>query len=47
MTEKPVGPLRRRMFDDMTARRFNEHCGPSAQGPRLDENQPRTRVPMP
>ena len=24
MSEKPISPLRQRMIDDMTARRFNE-----------------------
>jgi integrase/recombinase XerD len=25
MLDKPISPLRQRMIDDMTARRFNEH----------------------
>ena len=25
MLDKPIEPLRQRMIDDMTARRFNEH----------------------
>src|ERR1700729_4134750 len=25
MADKPISPLRQRMIDDMTARRFNEH----------------------
>ena len=25
MPDKPIGPLRQRMIDDMTARRFGEH----------------------
>ena len=26
MSKKPVSPLRQRMIDDMTARRFREEC---------------------
>jgi hypothetical protein len=32
MSDKPISPLRQRMIDDMTARRFKERCRKTMSG---------------